>query len=90
MISLVDLPLLCAHLLSRVLTLCSPMDYSPPDSSVHEIFQARILGWVAIFFSSGIFLTQGLNLHLLHWQMDSLPMRYLRRIDIHYFYISQR
>ena len=27
------------------------MDYSPPDSSVHGIFQARILEWVAISFS---------------------------------------
>ena len=29
-------------------TLCNPMDYSPPDSSVHGISQARILEWVAI------------------------------------------
>ena len=29
-------------------TLCDPMNYSPPDSSVHGIFQARILEWVAI------------------------------------------
>ena len=29
-------------------TLCDPMDYSPPGSSVHGIFQARILQWVAI------------------------------------------
>ena len=28
-------------------TLCDPMDGSPPGSSVHGIFQARILGWVA-------------------------------------------
>ena len=35
------------------LTLCDPMDYSLPDSSVHGILQARILGWVAIPFSSG-------------------------------------
>ena len=35
------------------LTLCNPMDCSPPDSSVHEIFQARILEWVAISFSRG-------------------------------------
>ena len=33
------------------LTLCDPMDCSPPGSSVHEIFQARILEWVAISFS---------------------------------------
>ena len=32
-------------------TLCNPMDCSPPGSSVHEIFQARILEWVAICFS---------------------------------------
>ena len=30
-----------------------PMDYSPPDSSVHGILQPRILGWVAIPFSRG-------------------------------------
>ena len=29
-------------------TLCDPMDCSPPGSSVHEIFWARILEWVAI------------------------------------------
>ena len=33
--------------------LCNPTDYSPPDSSVHEILQARILEWVAIPFSRG-------------------------------------
>ena len=32
-------------------TLCDPMDYSPPGSSVHGIFQARGLKWVAIAFS---------------------------------------
>ena len=33
------------------LTLCDPMDCSPPGSSVHEIFLARILEWVAISYS---------------------------------------
>ena len=32
--------------------LCNPLDCSPPGSSVHGIFQARILEWVAISFSS--------------------------------------
>ena len=36
-------------------TLCNPMDYSPPGSSIHGIFQARILEWVAIPFSKGPF-----------------------------------
>ena len=36
------------------LTLYDPMDCSPPgSSSIHGIFQARILEWVAIFFSRG-------------------------------------
>ena len=35
------------------LTLCDPMDCSLPGSSVHGIFQARILEWVAIPFSRG-------------------------------------
>ena len=33
------------------LTFCDPMDCHPPGSSVHGILQARILEWVAIFFS---------------------------------------
>ena len=35
------------------LTLCDPMDCSPPGSFVHGILQARILEWVAISFSRG-------------------------------------
>ena len=35
------------------LTLCDPMDYSLPASTVHGILQARILQWVAIPFSRG-------------------------------------
>ena len=56
------------------------MDCSLPGSSVHEIVQARILEWVAISSSRGIFPTQGLNLHLLcllHWQADSLLLCHL-------------
>ena len=47
-------------------TLCDPVDYSPSGSSVHGILQARILEWVAISFSRGIFPTQGSNPGLLH------------------------
>ena len=46
--------------------LCDPMDCSLPGSSIHGIFQAKVLEWVAISFSRGIFLTQELNLGLLH------------------------
>ena len=43
-----------ACVFSRV-RLCNPMDYSPPGSSVHGIFQARILEWVAISSCRGSF-----------------------------------
>ena len=46
------------------LTLCSPMDCSPPGSSVHGILQGRILG--CHFLLQMIFPTQGSNLNLLH------------------------
>ena len=32
-------------------TFCDPMDCSPPGSSFHSIFQARVLEWGAIAFS---------------------------------------
>ena len=38
-------------------TFCDPMDCSLPGSSVHEIFQARILEWVAISFSGVMYVT---------------------------------
>ena len=42
----------CAHA-QLCPTLCNPMDCSLPRSSVHGIFQAGILEWVAIFYSRG-------------------------------------
>ena len=41
------------QLLQSCLTLCNPMDCSPPGSSVHAVFLARTLEWVAISSSSG-------------------------------------
>ena len=35
-------------------TLCDPVDCSLPDSSVHGIFQAIVLEWIAISFSRGL------------------------------------
>ena len=63
--------------LSRVLTLCNSIDCSLPGSSVHRILQARLLEWVCHFLLQGIFPTQELNLCLLHWQADSLPLPHL-------------
>ena len=45
--------LCCCSVAQSCLTLCDPVDCSPPDSSVHGISQARIMEWVAISFSRG-------------------------------------
>ena len=44
----------------------TPWTLDPPVSSVYGFLQARILQWVAICSSRGIFLTQGSNPGLLH------------------------
>ena len=52
------------------LTLSDPMNCSPPGSSVHGIFQARILEWVVISYFRRYLPNQGSNpylLNLLHW-----------------------
>ena len=41
-----------AKSLQSCLTVCDPIDGSPPGSSVPDILQARILEWVAISFSN--------------------------------------
>ena len=58
-------------------TLCNPVDCSPPGSPVHGVLEARVLMWVAVPFSRGSSLTQGLNpylLCLLYWQEGFLPL----------------
>ena len=41
----------CVLVAQSYLTLCDPMDCSPPGSSVHGILQGRIMEWLAIPFS---------------------------------------
>ena len=53
-------------------TLCDSMDCSPPGSSVHEIFQARILQWVAISFCRDV-PNPGIEPKSPPLQADSLP-----------------
>ena len=43
---------LVSEVAQSCLTLCDPMDCSLPGFSVHGIFQARVLEWVAISFSN--------------------------------------
>ena len=56
-------------------TLCDPMNFSPPSSSVHGIFLARILEWVAISSSRGSF-NPGIELTSPALQKDALPLSY--------------
>ena len=66
---------------------CDPMDCSLPVSSIHGIFQARVLEWVAIssfthFLISwlGIFPTQDSNPGLLHCRQILYQPSYERRL----------
>ena len=70
------------------LTRCEPMDCSPLGSSVGfcqaRDFPSKNTGVCCHFLLQVIFLTQGLNPHLLcllHWQVDSLPLRHMETYD---------
>ena len=52
---------MCVQSLQSCLILCDPMDHSPPGSSVHGILQARILEWVVVPSSRGLFTSQRSN-----------------------------
>ena len=55
------------------------MDYSPPGSSVHGVFQVRILQWVAISYFRGSSQPgmEPVSPCLLHWQVDSLSLHHV-------------
>ena len=77
--SLVDCSpcMLHAKLLQPCLTLCAPMDCSLPGFSVHRIFQARILEWVATSSYRGSSEARNwthIFYQLLRWQSGSLPL----------------
>ena len=74
-INLITCMCMCGKLLQLCPTLCDPMDYSLPGSSVHGIFQEGILEWVAIPFSRGSSQPRD-RTHMscfLRWQAGSLP-----------------
>ena len=63
-------------------TLCDPIDCSPPGSSVHWLFQARLLEWAALSSSRGS-----------SWSRDQTHLLYLllgRHILYHYTTFSTR
>ena len=62
------------------LTLCDPMDCSPPGSSVRGDSPGKNTGVGCHFLLHGIFQIWRVNPHLLcllHWQADSLPLSHL-------------
>ena len=65
----------CACVLTQsCLTLCNPVDCSPKGCSVHGVFQARILEWVATPFSKrSSWLRDWTCISFVSWQADSLP-----------------
>ena len=71
---------ICVHVQS-CLTLCNPMDCSPPTSSVHGVLQARTLEWVAMSFTMGSSLPRDLPTAASPvspaLQAGSLPLSYL-------------
>ena len=66
-------------------TLSDPMDCSRPGSSVHGIFQARVLEWVAIAFSIriGLSLTYSFSFFLLSLLMFQTRTHTRARTHIH-------
>ena len=63
--------IVCAQLCP---TLYDPVNCTPSGSSVHGTFLGKKSKEGCQFWLQGIFLTQGLNQCLLHWQTDSLPL----------------
>ena len=70
-------PWVQARSLQSCPTLCDPIDYSPPGSSIHWILQARILEWFAMPSSRGSSRPRDwtcVSYVYLHWQAGSIPL----------------
>ena len=76
-------------------TLCYPMDYRSPGSSVHGILHAKILEWVAIPFSSRkndpwprtlCHFTTSIYIHQIVWELSILWLQ--KGLKLKLFFIS--
>ena len=74
-----------AKLLQSCLTLCDPIDGSPPGFSVHGIFQARILEWgtIPVLGKKVFFPKPGIEPRSPTLQADSLPAEPPGKLLIH-------
>ena len=78
----------CVYLVTQS-CLCYSMDCSLPGFYVHGILQHKNTGVGCHFFLQRIFPTKSSNLHLLHWQADSLPLSHLESPMWHTFKLLQ-
>ena len=82
----------CAKSLQLCLTLCAPMDCSPPGSSIHGLCPGKNTGVGSHSLLQEIFLAKGSNpclLSVLHWQADSLPLCHSSNWDLMALQISE-
>ena len=59
-------------------TLCDPIDGSPPGSSVHGIFQARVLEWGAIAFSFDLVLPFKVIISKVRFMLSDTEFYYIK------------
>ena len=84
---------ICMCLAQLCPTLCDPMDCSLRGSSVHGIFQARVLEWLPIP-SPGDLPDPGIELGFLALQADALPskppesLNFLKLLNFEYYYLQ--
>ena len=69
------------------LTLSDPMDCSPPGSSAHGIFQARVLEWGAIAFSDRGYRLLHVECGKWNLRQTLLHLMYLKYWELKYMYI---
>ena len=65
-------------------TLSDPMDCSPPGSSIHGIFQARVLEWGAIAFS--VYIHKYIYIHIYSPFPSNIDTIYLYTIYSHHYH----
>ena len=82
---------LCCCLVAQLRLFTTSMDCSQPGSSVHGISPGKNTGVGCYFLLQGIFLTQGSNQCLPHWQEDSLLLSHLESsTEVKRLYLKQQ
>ena len=80
-------PIFCCLVTNLCPTLCNPMDCVDCQAPLSMGFSRQNTGVGCHFLLQGIFLTQGSNPHLLHWQADSLPLCHVGGASLFHRYL---